>query len=791
MRKTHILVCLAMVVGISVQTKAQIDPGTANLKHKWSFEDGTANDVVGTANGTLNGNATVAGGVLNTTTGGFVNLDPAAVGVHTYSELTVEAWYTSVAGGNGGYHFLYYIGNSNGGGNNFTGYTPARGDDRSRLMFSAGGGEAGVNSTEFDDGRLHHLVCVIDATTLSYYMDGVLFNTVSTGTNLLSKIGTGAGTYFAYFCKGGWPDPDWKGTISEISMYDKALTFDNVKYLYDLHKEVITPTNPGIANLKHQWTFDDGTANDVVGNVHGTLNGAATLSAKALNTTAGGFVNLDAAALAVNTYTELTVESWFTASKGANTGFHFLYYFGNSDGNGNHFTGYTPARGEDVSRAMMDTGSGEKGVRGTEYDDGKMHHAVSVINATTISYYIDGILLGTAPLGTAVLSGVGTQFAYFCKGGWNNDPTWKGMTHKISMYDKALTAGDVKYLYSIGSEQTPSITTSMANFAFDTNYSESAMNVTSLNLSNNIQITAPAGITVTPSTITANTTDVAVTISYDKSSVVDGNIVLTSGTTVLNIPVKSATEVCYSKLYSDRTNIISDYGCNSLLSFPGGWGNKEMHNIVTDPSNVYCGANSIAVGDGTNPGNNGTGSLNYGLTGKIAPNSTYRVKAMIKTEGGAFQIGVAGWQDGQGDKVFPIESIGAWQALEFAFSTGATLSGGPVIFLNNWHTTGLKAYVDNWEMYDVTDLATELTPASKLLQKVYVSNNHIVASFESAKAAAASVEVYNIQGSLLSSEVFTCNVGLNTNTVKAKLSAGIYVVRLVVDGKTSFTKIVK
>ncbi|HEY6915175.1 MAG TPA: hypothetical protein VI413_10905, partial [Paludibacter sp.] len=67
MKKTYMIVCLAMMLGISGQTMAQTDPGTVNLTHKWTFEDGTANDVVGTLNGTLIDGATVSGGALNTT----------------------------------------------------------------------------------------------------------------------------------------------------------------------------------------------------------------------------------------------------------------------------------------------------------------------------------------------------------------------------------------------------------------------------------------------------------------------------------------------------------------------------------------------------------------------------------------------------------------------------------------------------------------------------------------------------------------------------------------------------
>ncbi|MDP4270338.1 MAG: LamG domain-containing protein, partial [Bacteroidota bacterium] len=455
MKKSYLVACLLMILGISVRTVAQTNPGTVNLKHQWTFDDGTANDNVGGVNGTLMSGATVSNNALNTTNGGWVNLDATALAINTYSELTVEAWFTSVAGANTGYHFLYYLGNTtNGGGDHFTGFTPARGDDRSRLMLSAGGSEAAINSTEFDDGRLHHMVCVINSTTLYYYIDGILLATKSIGTNTLANVGN----QFAYFAKGGWTsDPTWKGTIDQISVYDKALTADNVKYLYDQHKENITPADPGIANLTHQWTFDDGTATDIVGGVNGVLNGSATVSGKALNTTNGGYVNLDAAALAVNTYSQLTVEAWFTSSTGANTGYHFLYYFGNTtNNNGNHFTGFTPARGNDFSRTMIDTGDGEKGINCTEFDDGRLHHIVCVIDATTLTYYIDGIFVGTVNIGASSLANVSAQFAYFAKGGWSNDPTWKGMIHKISMYNKALMINNVKYLYSMGPEQTPS-----------------------------------------------------------------------------------------------------------------------------------------------------------------------------------------------------------------------------------------------------------------------------------------------------------------------------------------------
>jgi hypothetical protein len=553
MKKSYSIVCLAMMLGVSVQTMAQTDPGTTNLKHQWTFEGTGVTapvDNVGTVTGVLMDGATISNGNLDISAGGYVSLDAAALDIKSYTELTVEAWFTSSVGANGGYRFLYYFGNSDGNGNHCTGYTPTRGNNVARALIDTGTGEQGVNGTQYDDGLLHHVVCVIDATTLSYYLDGVLVNSTPMGTASLASVGN----QFAYLAKGGWPDPTWKGLIHEMSIYNKALTADNIKYIYNLNKVNVPQINPGTTNLTHKWTFDV-NANDVVGTLNGTLVDGATIANNALNTTTGGYVTLDPAALAVNTYSELTVESWFTPVAGANNGYHFLYYFGKSDGNGNHFTGFTPSRDGNPAqcgRFMIATGNGEDGQQGintTKFTDGRLHHSVCVIDGTSVTAYIDGNLLGTTSIGTNSLAniylpaGPGNNFAYFAKGGWN-DPTWKGQIHEISIYNKALNVNNVKYLFNLGPE-----------------------------------------------------------------------------------PVAGGT--------------------------------------------------------------------------------------------------------------------------------------------------------------------TALDNANKLQQNVFVSNNQIVAQFESPSQALSHIEIYNIQGSLLSTEAFTCNAGLNTKTVRADFPAGIYVVRLVVSGQTAYTKIVK
>jgi len=211
-------------------------------------------------------------------------------------------------------------------------------------------------------------------------------------------------------------------------------------------------TDPGVTNLTHKWTFNDGSAIDNVGAVNGTLMDGATVENGVLNTN-GGYVELDGTALAINSYSELTVSAWFTSVQGMNTGYHFLYYFGGQDGNnGANMTGYTPARGNDVSRAMIMTTDGEIGVNSTEYDDGVLHHIVCVIDASILSYYMDGTLVDEISIGASSLANISTDLAYFAKGGWKNDPNWTGAIDQISVYNKALTADNVAFLFNKGAD---------------------------------------------------------------------------------------------------------------------------------------------------------------------------------------------------------------------------------------------------------------------------------------------------------------------------------------------------
>ncbi|MHB9142857.1 MAG: carbohydrate binding domain-containing protein, partial [Paludibacter sp.] len=312
---------------------------------------------------------------------------------------------------------------------------------------------------------------------------------------------------------------------------------------------------------------------------------------------------------------------------------------------------------------------------------------------------------------------------YFAKGGFSADPTWKGLIHKISMYNTSLTDENVVYLYQHGAEDNAVITPSVSTLAFDPNYPAKMITVTGSNLSSDITITAPAGITVQPSTLSANSLNADLTFIYDGTTPVDGVVTLTSGTTVIEIPVKCVSDAtCYVPLYSDFINLINDPGLNNVAAFTG-WGPREAVNVVSDPANVYCGASSIKVGDGEKGG-----SLDFKLDGLLYPNTTYRVKFVAKTEG-TFNLGIEriDLKNSANNVILKqFNTNGEWQTFDYFFATGDEVANDPVIYLNAFNLDGKIGYFDNWELYASPEQIILPTIRSLVFDAQYIEGSFAV-----------------------------------------------------------------
>jgi hypothetical protein len=493
---------------------------------------------------------------------------------------------------------------------------------------------------------------------------------------------------------------------------------------------VFSQTDPGTANLKHRWTFDNGSLTDEVGGVVGTIIGTGSLVNNGFVAT-NAYMNIPAAEIGINAYPALSIEVWCTSAAGKNGGWTMLTYFGETVGTGGrNCTFLSIARGDNVSMATLET-SVWNGATGPEYDDGKLHHFVYTVDQSTISLYIDGQFINSGALTAGnTLANVSTSLGYLGRGGWTADPNWIGTYHKFSIYNKSLTSDEILFLYREGAEKQAVINATATSIAFDNHYPYESFNITGANLTQPISVTTPAGITLTDfagNTITSlpsNATDVEVVAVWNSEIPVDGEIVLTSGSASTKIQVKSASDKeCYNMLYTDISNYVEDPGLNNIAKFKGGWGATSVSNILNDPANVYCGASSIKIGDGINTG---SGSLNFELTGLIAENTTYRVKVMLKTIGGSFQLGLLGWDATQGDLNFKIDTKGEWMALDTTFTTGATMGPTQWMFINNWQCTGVLAYADNWEFYLLPDPVINVSPKAVAFDPEHSSSDIFV-----------------------------------------------------------------
>ncbi|MFO7868968.1 MAG: LamG-like jellyroll fold domain-containing protein [Bacteroidales bacterium] len=302
-------------------------------------------------------------------------------------------------------------------------------------------------------------------------------------------------------------------------------------------------SDPGTTNLMHQWTFDDGTANDGVPTnpVHGTCVGGAYIANKALVLTEQGqYLSFSGADLALNTYQVISQEIWFTSQSGANSGFAHLAYFGRTvNNNGSNYLFMMPARGDNESRTAISSDAGlndQVVVRGPEYDDGELHQFISVVRSDSLFFYIDGKLVDKTK-NTIPLSAISTSLAYLGKSGFTADPTWIGSISKFSIYNTSLSPAEVAFLYDAGAENNPAIITSDSVLSFHKPGTQKVA-VWALNLEQDISISAPEHFSLSSVNLDANIAGDSLAISYLGSANTEGYITLSSGNTQQKIFVQ-------------------------------------------------------------------------------------------------------------------------------------------------------------------------------------------------------------------------------------------------------------
>ncbi|MFY9153844.1 MAG: LamG-like jellyroll fold domain-containing protein [Prolixibacteraceae bacterium] len=425
--------------------------GGLTLMHSYTFEDGTATDVIGNANGTLVGAGTIANGAYTAAANGdFIELPAADIAINTYSAITLEGFIYSDVDNTPATMLAYFGGSENNLGGNGYFLTPDRWSE-SRTAISCGNikapweAEQGVTGDPVSVGEKHHVVSVLTSSSIKWYIDGALIGeTEVTGNNKIANISVAN----AWLCKGGYTgDPTWLGTIDEFNIWEGEMDAATIAERAEKHLAQLT--------LMHSYTFEDGTAKDVVGSAHGTLEGDAAVADGALNLTGNGFVTLPAAEINIPSYSVITFEGVIKQAEGVTGGFTAFASFGDVnpsvDWMGINYIILQPTRQDnDNSRTSIsclnttDPWASENGVMGAEIADTKTHHWVTVITGSEIKLYIDGVLIGTSPLtGDNALANVGKTVALIGKDVYPGDPLWKGSVEELNIYQGEMDAATI------------------------------------------------------------------------------------------------------------------------------------------------------------------------------------------------------------------------------------------------------------------------------------------------------------------------------------------------------------
>lgn len=222
------------------------------LTHRYSFNDGTTRDSVGTANGTLAGNASVSGGQLiipNTTAAApatnYLQL-PAGIVTNDVA-VTVEAWVT-IKPNQYIWANLFDFGNQDAeGASEYDIHTCVHSGDDSTIAGISDSDNANVDYQFIDlgagsslDGSTNMLVTMVfnpPAGYIAVFTNGVLEGANSNVTIQMSGVHDVRNIVGA----DNWPDPGMQGSVNEFRIYDFALSPAQIAGNFQLGANVPLP----------------------------------------------------------------------------------------------------------------------------------------------------------------------------------------------------------------------------------------------------------------------------------------------------------------------------------------------------------------------------------------------------------------------------------------------------------------------------------------------------------------------------------------------------------------------
>ena len=354
---------------------------------------------------------------------------------------------------------------------NGTGYMIELGTSgtRGRPRFQIGSQNIQTTITVHDD-KWHHIVATCDGTTAYIYVDG---NQEATGAMTL----TGITTSDTFNIGGGNPSTSsWDGEISNLALFDSALTSTQVSTLFNFG----TPETAISFSPVSWWKLDNlttGIQDSGSASNNGTNNGATQTTTSvavvpswkiptALNiptinyTTALDFDgNTDYVTAGTTSYlnnvTEMSLSIWFNLETAAiNKGIISDYTFPSTG----HFALLSKGvLGNNYSlRLYLNDGSGnESSIQINDYPftAGNWHNVVMTYSSSTINFYVDGQPAASSAYSGTTPSSFANSTATLNIGKYST-LEWDGKISNAQIWTTALSSSDSLSIYNNGQPST-------------------------------------------------------------------------------------------------------------------------------------------------------------------------------------------------------------------------------------------------------------------------------------------------------------------------------------------------
>jgi hypothetical protein len=447
----------------------------------WYTGDGTANDFIGTNNGTLQNGATFSSGMVAQAfslngVNQFVSLPNSVISYPTSGASTqpisVDAWFSTTTGGvilgqqgiatpptvpNGAVPAIY-VGTD--------GFLYAE------LFWKGAVSPISSAPIRVNNGAFHLVAVTYDGSMEAVYLDGVLigsaaFTQIGYAASYQYQIGTGYTP--------NWPGGNggyfyFQGLIDEVEIFDRALAASEIQSIFTAGSAgkckatsgLCTPPPSGMV----AWYTADGTANDFSGKNNGVLqNGAGFASGKvgqafSLNGT-NQFVGAPSGVISypangASSTQPISVDAWFSTTTG-----------GVILGQQGLVTPPTVPPGA-VPAIYVGTDGflyAELFWKGTvspvssapiKVNNGAFHLVAVTYDGTTEAMYLDGALIGSVPFtqvgyAPSYQYQIGAGYTLSWPGGNGGYFYFQGLIDEVEIFNRALAASEIQSIFTAGS----------------------------------------------------------------------------------------------------------------------------------------------------------------------------------------------------------------------------------------------------------------------------------------------------------------------------------------------------